>query len=62
MSKSGLNTKNMTSGYDPETYEPILTSGNTKLTAVGMESPDWNLDGKLGNDPRSSGVDMNRTL
>lgn len=62
MSKSGLDTKNMTSGYDPETYEPILTSGNTKLTAVGMESPDWNLDGKLGNDPRSSGVDMNRTF
>lgn len=62
LSKSGLDTKKITTSYDEKTYEPILTSGKTTLTALGMESPDWNLDGKLGNDPKSSGVDMNRTF
>lgn len=28
----------------------------------GMESCDWNKDGLLGNDPRTSGIDMNRTF
>ncbi len=62
MAKSGLDTNEMTAGFDPETYAPLLTCGDTELTAIGMESPDWNLDGQLGNDPRSSGVDMNRTF
>lgn len=62
MSQSGLDTGKMTVGYDPETWAPVLSVGDTKLDSLGMESPDWNLDGKLGNDPKTSGVDMNRTF
>lgn len=29
---------------------------------IGMESPDWDKNGKLGDDPRSSGIDLNRTF
>lgn len=28
----------------------------------GMESPDWDQNGLLGDDPRNSGIDMNRTF
>ena len=28
----------------------------------GMESPDWDKNGVLGDDPRNSGIDMNRTF
>ena len=35
---------------------------STKLARFGMESPDWDKNGKLGDDPRSSGIDMNRTF
>lgn len=38
---------------------------NTKLEdriKIGMESPDWDKNGKLGDDPRTSGIDMNRTF
>ena len=30
--------------------------------AFGMESPDWDKNGVLGDDPRNSGIDMNRTF
>ena len=30
--------------------------------AFGMESPDWDKNGRLGDDPRTSGIDMNRTF
>ena len=39
-----------------------LSIDGVELESVGMESPDWNLDGELGNDPRDSGIDMNRTF
>ncbi|NLD16461.1 MAG: hypothetical protein GX666_02650 [Tissierellia bacterium] len=29
---------------------------------IGMESPDWDKNGKLGDDPRTSGIDLNRTF
>lgn len=32
------------------------------LARFGMESPDWDKNGILGDDPRSSGIDMNRTF
>lgn len=35
---------------------------STKLARFGMESPDWDKNGKLGDDPRSSGIDLNRTF
>ena len=31
-------------------------------SAFGMESPDWDANGILGDDPRNSGIDMNRTF
>lgn len=30
--------------------------------SFGMESPDWDKNGLLGDDPRNSGIDMNRTF
>ena len=33
-----------------------------KLPSFGMESPDWDQNGILGDDPHSSGIDMNRTF
>ncbi len=54
--ESGLDTSEAVSGRSG------LTIGDVVLESLGMESPDWNLDGKMGNDPRSSGVDMNRTF
>lgn len=33
-----------------------------KLASFGMESPDWDQNGILGDDPHSSGIDMNRTF
>ncbi len=33
---------------------------NAKL--FGMESPDWDKNGVLGDDPRTSGIDLNRTF
>ena len=33
-----------------------------KLPQFGMESPDWDKNGVLGDDPHSSGIDMNRTF
>ncbi|MBQ8537015.1 MAG: hypothetical protein IJ461_06385 [Clostridia bacterium] len=36
---------------------------NRRETATfGMESPDWDKNGLLGDDPRNSGIDMNRTF
>ena len=32
------------------------------LASFGMESPDWDGNGILGDDPRNSGIDMNRTF
>lgn len=32
------------------------------MKSFGTESPDWNGDGIMGNDPRNSGIDMNRTF
>ena len=32
------------------------------LPVFGMESPDWDENGVLGDDPRTSGIDMNRTF
>ena len=33
-----------------------------ELPIFGMESPDWDENGVLGDDPRTSGIDMNRTF
>ena len=33
-----------------------------KLPYFGMESPDWDGNGILGDDPRNGGIDMNRTF
>ena len=33
-----------------------------ELSVFGMESPDWDGNGVLGDDPRTSGIDMNRTF
>ena len=54
--ESGLDISQMTASRNS------LSCGDVVLESLGMESPDWNLDGKMGNDPRSSGVDMNRTF
>ncbi|MCI9171456.1 MAG: hypothetical protein HFF42_11160 [Lawsonibacter sp.] len=35
---------------------------STSMSRFGMESPDWDKNGKLGDDPRTSGIDMNRTF
>lgn len=35
---------------------------STALARFGMESPDWDENGILGDDPRNSGIDMNRTF
>ena len=35
---------------------------STQLPRFGMESPDWDGNGILGDDPRNSGIDMNRTF
>ena len=32
------------------------------MPVFGMESPDWDENGILGDDPRTSGIDMNRTF
>ena len=37
------------------------TAGNHG-TQIGWESPDWDGNGKLGDDPRSSTIDMNRSF
>ena len=54
------------SGIDVDSIKVRWTSASTddgvELEYIGMESPDWNLDGRLGNDQRSSGVDLNRTF
>lgn len=34
----------------------------SQTKAFGIESPDWDGNGILGDDPRSSGIDMNRTF
>ncbi len=54
--ESGMDTSAMT------IENRALTYNGEPLTSLGMESPDWNLDGKMGNDPCTSGVDMNRTF
>lgn len=54
--QSGLDIGQMTASRNS------LSCGDVVLESLGMESPDWNLDGKMGNDPRSSGIDMNRTF
>lgn len=56
MAKSGLDTTAF------EVKGRSLSYANEEVVSLGMESPDWNLDGKLGNDPCSSGIDMNRTF
>lgn len=50
LGESGLDVSTLSFGRD------------SSLVSLGKESPDWDLDGKMGNDPRSSGVDMNRTF
>lgn len=35
---------------------------NRRSGSFGMESPDWDRNGILGDDPRNSGIDMNRTF
>lgn len=32
------------------------------VSSFGMESPDWDANGILGDDPRNSGIDLNRTF
>ncbi len=57
LGESGLDTAAMKVGW-----RGIQTAEGVTLTSLGMESPDWNLDGVMGNDPRSSGIDLNRTF
>lgn len=38
------------------------TPSTSALARFGMESPDWDRNGVLGDDPRSSGIDLNRTF
>lgn len=54
--QSGLDIRQMTASRNR------LSCGDVTLEFIGMESPDWNLDGQMGNDPRSSGIDLNRTF
>jgi len=39
--------------------KPVIT---WTTPSFGMESPDWDKNGILGDDPRNSGIDMNRTF
>lgn len=50
-------------GYISTLYRGIATATpSTKLPQFGMESPDWDINGILGDDPRSSSIDLNRTF
>ncbi|MEG1537219.1 MAG: M14 family zinc carboxypeptidase, partial [Clostridiales bacterium] len=40
----------------------IALNSPRKLTSAGMESANWNKNGKLGDDQRSSTIDLNRTF
>ena len=50
-------------GYIATLYRGTADSEpSTDLPRFGMESPDWDGNGILGDDPRNSGIDMNRTF
>lgn len=50
-------------GYIATLYRGMATDQpSTKLPQFGMESRDWDQNGILGDDPRSSLIDMNRTF
>lgn len=50
-------------GYIATLYRGTADSEpSTQLPRFGMESPDWDGNGILGDDPRNSGIDMNRTF
>lgn len=47
--------------YKGNSTDPVPTS-TRGLPSFGTESPDWDNNGKIGDDPRNSGIDMNRTF
>lgn len=51
-------------GYIATLYRGTADSQIDRRTTpvFGMESPDWDKNGLLGDDPRNSGIDMNRTF
>ena len=51
-------------GYIATLYRGTADAQPDRKTqsAFGMESPDWDKNGVLGDDPRNSGIDMNRTF
>lgn len=50
-------------GYIATLYRGVAgTQPTTNVKAFGTESPDWDKNGILGDDPRSSLIDMNRTF
>lgn len=49
-------------GAIAEIYKGTASAASDARTRIGMESPDWDNNGVLGDDPRSSTIDMNRTF
>lgn len=51
-------------GYIATVYRGTAddTPSTRNLARFGMESPDWDKNGIMGDDPHSSGIDMNRTF
>ncbi len=43
-------------------YKGTADAAIGKRVAIGMESPDWDHNGILGDDPRTSNIDMNRAF
>ena len=49
-------------GPDPSTLDDGETPKTNQCTLLGWESPDWDKNGILADDPRNGGIDMNRTF
>ncbi|MGE5632067.1 MAG: M14 family zinc carboxypeptidase [Caulobacteraceae bacterium] len=49
-------------GFIAEVYKGAKDSAEKDRVFIGMESPDWDKNGKPGDDPKSSGIDLNRTF
>jgi len=43
-------------------YAMYMDAERYQQSYIGMESPDWDQNGVLADDPRNSGIDMNRTF
>ncbi len=49
-------------GVIAEVYKGKVDTKLKEREKIGMESPDWDKNGILGDDPKTSGIDLNRTF